>query len=90
MPPTGRASAQPDRERVVAKACRGMDEARTCCQGKGPIEAALMRRFKFCDPPIPLPKLYVLAINKSLGLFFGGLIVGAKDVDAILYVPVRA
>jgi hypothetical protein len=49
-----------------------------------------MRRFKFCDPPIPLPKLYVLAINKSLGLFFGGLIVGAKDVDAILYVPVRA
>jgi hypothetical protein len=28
-----------------------------------------MRRFKFCDPPIPLPKLYVMAINKLPGFF---------------------
>jgi hypothetical protein len=49
-----------------------------------------MRRLEFCDPPIQLPKLYVVAINKLLGFFFGRLIVGAYDVDAMLYVPVRA
>jgi hypothetical protein len=48
-----------------------------------------MRRFKFCDPPIQLPKLYVLAINELLGFFLGRLIVGANEVDAMLYVPVR-
>jgi hypothetical protein len=49
-----------------------------------------MRRFEFCDLPIQLPKLHVIAINELLGFFFGGLIVGANNIDAILNMPVRA
>jgi hypothetical protein len=49
-----------------------------------------MLRSKFCDQPIPLPKLYVLAINKLLGFLFGRLIVGANKIDAMLNMPVRA
>jgi hypothetical protein len=49
-----------------------------------------VERFKFCDPPIQLPKLYVVAINKLLGFFFGRLIVGASNIDAIPDMPVRA
>jgi hypothetical protein len=49
-----------------------------------------MRRFKRCDPPIRLPKLYVVPISKLLGFFFGRLIVGANNIDAILNTPVRA
>jgi hypothetical protein len=49
-----------------------------------------MLRFKSCDPPIQLPKLYVLAVYKLLGLFFGRLIVGANKINAIPDTPVRA
>jgi hypothetical protein len=54
------------------------------------LRAALLRRSKFCDPPIQLPKLYVPATSKLLGFFFGRLIVGANNIDAIPNMPVRA
>jgi hypothetical protein len=49
-----------------------------------------VRRFKFCDPVVQLPKLYVVAVSELLGLFFCRLIVGANEIDATLNMPVLA
>ena len=51
---------------------------------------ALLLALECRDPTVQLPKLYVVAVNELLGLFFCRLIVGANDIDATLYMPVRA
>ena len=43
-----------------------------------------MRCFKFCDPAIQLPKLYVMAVHVLLGAVFGFFIVRATKLESCL------
>jgi hypothetical protein len=53
--------------------------------------AALLRSVLKCrDFAVALPKLYVVTVYKLLGIFFRGLVVGAKNLDRPEEVAVHA
>jgi hypothetical protein len=49
-----------------------------------------MRGFERLDFFLALPKLYVVTVNKALGIFLGGVVVGAKKLYRSKKVAVSA